>query len=133
EGGSQALVPLDDGRESALRSVGVEVTDELDRREGIVDGAPGLELIEEPEPLLRERDGAWARYLATGDRRERRRSGPLEALREEGPSLGGERRKLRLEVGRGPLGGGSRGRLGPNRRGRGITRGCTEGRVERGE
>src|SRR5690606_40359903 len=91
EGGSQALVPLDDGRESALRSVGVEVTDELDRREGIVDGAPGLELIEEPEPLLRERDGAWARYLATGDRREGRRSGPLEALREDGPSPGGER------------------------------------------
>ena len=65
----QGLVPRDQVVERTLQRLGVEGPVKPNRAALVVDGAAGIELIEEPQPFLRRGERAAAR---TGNRRELR-------------------------------------------------------------
>ncbi len=64
EGGAQDLVPADDLAEGAGHRGDVEGAGDARRRGHVVERAPRLELIEEPEALLREGRGGARRRAA---------------------------------------------------------------------
>jgi hypothetical protein len=74
EAGSQGLVPIDDRAKTRLERVHVERTAQTIRGRDVVRRAVGLELIDEPEPLLRkgQRQGVGARQRDEGGRARRR-------------------------------------------------------------
>ena len=54
KGGAQGLVAADDLAQGALQRRGVQRAPEPQRRGDVVGDAPGLQAVQEPEPLLRE-------------------------------------------------------------------------------
>lgn len=56
-GGTQALVPVRDFLEAALQRAGIEFAAQAQGLGNIVKRAGGLELLQKPQALLRERSG----------------------------------------------------------------------------
>ena len=75
---AQRLVALDDGAERALQGRHVEGP-RSGARLHVVDGLPGLELIQEPQALLRERHRIRPRAPGLPDRLVARDGGKLRA------------------------------------------------------
>ena len=57
EGAAEHLVAGDKSRERPLQSCDAEVVSEAERERHVVEIAAGFELVDEPQPLLREREG----------------------------------------------------------------------------
>ena len=92
EGGAEGLVPLHERVERPLERVHVEAPAKADRARDVVRDAPGVELIEEPEPLLGE--GERERLLARDASQRRARGSGRSVERAREPGDGG-----RLEEG----------------------------------
>ena len=69
---AQHLVPLDDGVERPAQDADVERAGQAQGRGDVVGGGTRFELIEEPQPLLRERQ---RQRVVVADRQDRRRHG----------------------------------------------------------
>ncbi|KYF98019.1 hypothetical protein BE20_03765, partial [Sorangium cellulosum] len=90
--GAQDLVPPDHLRDRAGERLRVERAAQAERRRHVVRGALRLELIEEPEPLLRERERHLALARRGRDRPGRRARAPLGLPLDERGEPGDGRR-----------------------------------------
>src|SRR6185369_15933941 len=95
EGGAQDLVPAHDLRERAREGERVERAGEAQGERDDVGRAVGLELIEGPEALLRERERQIAVARRARERWERREREP-PALLQGGLDHGGEAARRRV-------------------------------------
>ena len=88
EGRAQRLVAADDRGERAARAPRVEGTAQAERHRHVVERPPGLQAVEEPEPLLGEgeRQAAAPRGARGTARRGRRRLQPAPATAVRDPS-----------------------------------------------
>ena len=68
-GGAQRLVPFEDVADRVAQCVGVECPGEVHRHRDVVGGGPGVELVDEPHALLRERQRDTVRPFATAELR----------------------------------------------------------------
>src|SRR5262249_55050110 len=93
EGGPERLVAADHLVERSLKRVGIEGAIDPDRQRDVVERATRLELIEEPEPLLRERGGERA-IGVDGVERRRGRARALAQSIFEAPGMAGDMRRL---------------------------------------
>src|SRR5580693_9930636 len=75
EAGAQRLVPAHHLGESAREERAVEVAAQQCRERQVVGGGPGVELGQEPHPLLRERERCGVAARLAADRREGGESG----------------------------------------------------------
>jgi hypothetical protein len=82
EDGPQDLVPADQLLACAAQRLGVEPAAQPARERDVIRGAAGIELIQEPHPLLRERERQIARAR---DRQERRRGAARAGARPAHP------------------------------------------------
>ncbi len=97
---SQGLVPSDDGVERPGQHGHVELSRKAKSEGQVVVGPAGLELIEEPEPLLREGEGRRTGLRALPDRGDwaRGRAFSKEACFEQGSLLRRETRDALGEI-----------------------------------